>query len=153
MEIKIYTDDSPRKRDRKASAAYAALLRTVALCQDVQKVVMNVTPIDMDVFFDGTQLPRLAQVLSTYPKLKDVTLKVRPESLEVDQWEIFEGFFGLCRKGVSLCFELMAYDHIGIDADDVEEADKERKLTERRIEALTKKYTGKEGDVGPLLNS
>jgi len=66
---------------------------------------MNVTPTDWEVYFNGTaQLPRLAKVLSTYPKLKDVTLKVRPESIE-DQWEIFEGFFGLCKKGVSLCFE------------------------------------------------
>jgi hypothetical protein len=127
MEIKIYIDESPRKRARKADAAYAALLRTVALCQDVRKVVMNVTPTDWEVYFSGTdQLSRLANVLSTYPKLKDVTLKVRPESIE-GEWEIFEGVFGLCKKGVSLCFELMDYD---VDSDDepedVEEVEEER---------------------------
>jgi len=36
------------------------------------------------------------------------------------------------------------------DEEDVEEVEEERKLTEKKIEALTKKYTGKEGDVCPL---
>ena len=116
MEIKIYIDESPRKRARKADTAYAALLRTRALCQDVRKVVMDITPTDFQVYFSGTdQLSRLAKVLETYPKLKDVTLKVRPESIEhEDEWEIFEGFFGLCKRGVSLCFERRFISYFGL---------------------------------------
>lgn len=148
MEIKIYTEDTLRKRDRKSNAAYAALMRTKALCQDARKVVLNITPQDYDVdFYGDEQLSRLAGVLAGYRKLKDVTLRVRPMCIAMDDWSIFHGFFALCKKGVSLCFELLDYEAASEDEEEAEEIEEEHKATELMIEKMAEDYAGEGADV------
>jgi len=91
------------------------------------------------------QLPRLAGVLKDYPKLKEVTLKVRPDSLpHVNDWDMFKGFFELCKKGVSVCFELLDYEMNGDESEDeVEEIEEQRKFAEEHVEVLAKDWAGK----------
>ncbi|TVY65612.1 hypothetical protein LSUE1_G006236, partial [Lachnellula suecica] len=151
MEIKVYSDDRLSRRARKADAAYVALLRTAALCQDVRRVVLTVNQGDWDVDFrEDEQLPRLAKVLAAYPKLKDVTLKVWPEALSLmdECWVPLHGFFGLCEKDLSLCIELMDYALHPHDVKEwAEEIEQRHKDTELLIENLIKRLVGKRGEV------
>lgn len=147
MEIKIYTDEIAHRRERKANAAYAALMRTKALCQDASKVVLNITPGDWEVdFYEDKQLPRLAALLAGYPKLEDVTLRLKPDCLSTGNqgWSLFDGFFALCKKGVSLCFELLDYEPEDEEAEEIEE---EHKVTELLIERMAKDHAGPGADV------
>ncbi|KAF4635952.1 hypothetical protein G7Y89_g2144 [Cudoniella acicularis] len=148
MEIKVYVDESSRRREKKAEAAYQTLLRTAPLCKGANKVVLNVTPTDWEVDFRGEeQLLRLASVLKDYKKLKEVTLKVTPSCLACSNWLPLLGFFLLARQGVSLCFELMDYEIDTDEEEDAEEIKEERKTAEHNIDLLAKEYSGKKPDV------
>ncbi|KAH8678897.1 hypothetical protein BGZ60DRAFT_428716 [Tricladium varicosporioides] len=149
MEIKVYIDESPRRREKKANAAYETLKRTAPLCQDVRKVVLNITPIDFDIDFrEDEQLLRIAGVLKDYKKLEEVTLKVRPSSIASTSWLPLVGFFFLARQGVSLCFELLdSAIEEGEDQDIIDEIVEERKDAEDKIKSMSDKYGGNKPNI------
>jgi hypothetical protein len=166
MEIKIYTDDRVKRREKKAYAAYSTLLRTKALCQDVRKVILNLTPTDYTVDFCldygvDPQITRLASLLQTYQKLKELTLVIRTGSLIMNSsnWELLgESFFVMAKKkrqGVSLCVELVDY-FVDFDDSDISEGEtdmivEERNLAEKMFDNAVERYSGKGADVSYLI--
>ncbi|EPE37068.1 hypothetical protein GLAREA_09231 [Glarea lozoyensis ATCC 20868] len=163
MEVKIYTDDRLSRRERKAWAVYSTLLRTRALCQDVRKIVLNLTPVDMDVefCFQGTpdaQIVRLGKLLQTYERLKELTLVIRTGCLVMDvhSWDVLgEHLFVLADKkgrGVSLCVELVDYEmsideEEGYDYEEMEEMKEEREFAEKVVNSTVERFCGKGSDV------
>ena len=167
MEIKIYADSRGARREKKAFAAYSTLLRTKALCQDVRKIVINLTPVDSDVEFSrggvvDKQISRLGELLKSYERLKEVTLTIDTGLLvmDIESWEALGGnFFELANKrrgsGVSLCVELVDYEIHESDSDysdeEAEEIVEEREFAEKMCDKMIEKYCGKGADVSIYL--
>ncbi|CAG8954665.1 hypothetical protein HYFRA_00004587 [Hymenoscyphus fraxineus] len=154
MEIKCYADEYIKRREKKAFATYATLLRTRELCGGVRKVVMNVTPNNWDIEFEAepTQLPRLAGLLKDYKRLSELTIVIRPFVMAPDNWEELGDFFRMANKkekGVSLCFELVddEIDLLQDDPEDVEDIMEDRRRSEKIIEEMTGRFCGKGAEV------
>jgi hypothetical protein len=162
MEIKIYTDERHHRRERKAWAAYSTLLRTKALCQEVRKVVLKLTPPDYDVDFSwggvaDPQIVRLGALLQSYQKLKELTLVIHSGSLCMNSWNwdvLGKNFFVMAKKkgqGVSLCVELVDYevnlDDSDVSDEEVEELIEERQYAEKMFDSTVSKYAGKGAEV------
>jgi hypothetical protein len=163
MEIKIYTDEKHPRREKKAWAAYSTLLRTKALCQNVRKIVLNLTPPDTDVEFSydvgvtDPQIVRLGALFQIYSKLRELTLVIHTGSLCMDRWNwevLGENFFVLARKkgkGISLCVELVDWevnpDDSEVSDDEVEDVKHERGYAEKMFDSMVSQYAGKGAEV------
>lgn len=152
MEIKCYTDNNFKRRERKTFAVYSTLLRTTELCSNVRKIVINVTPTlwELDFELDIIQILRLAGVLKDYERLKELTLLVRPSVMTRGNWDFLGDFFRMAdkrRQGVSLCLELLDTTYSCAPEDYAVGAMEERAAAERIIEEMTGKLCGRGAEV------